>query len=64
MKTARYEVLEQARELRKTMDGLRELHRQGKLEIPAPPEHSDYDFEGHIASLREDDDPWDEIERS
>lgn len=63
MKTARYEVLEQARELRKRMDELRRLHREGKLQIPEPLEHSNYDFDGHVASLRENDDPWDEIER-
>lgn len=63
MKTARYEVLEQARELRKTMDELRKQHQEGKLQIPEPLKNSDYDFEGHIASLREEDDPWDEIER-
>lgn len=63
VKTARYEVLEQARRLRNRMDELRTLYEEGRLQIPDPPERSDYDFDGHIAWLREDDDPGAEIER-
>ena len=57
MKTARYEVLEEARKLHDHMEELR------KRPFPGWPEGSDYDVDGHIAWLREKDDPWDEIER-
>jgi prevent-host-death family protein len=57
MKTARYEVLEEARRLH---DDLEE--RRAKP-FPGWRDDLDYDVEGHIAWLRENDDPWDEIER-
>lgn len=55
MKTARLDVLEQARELRA------ELEAKKDRPLPDFPTDPHYDIEGHIAWLRENDDPWDEI---
>lgn len=55
VKTARYEVLEQAKRLH---DQLKEFK---KLPPPEPLTGSKYDAESHIAWLREDDDPWNEL---
>ena len=57
MKAARLEVLGQARQLHREMEAMR------LLPLPEPRQGSSYDAEGHIAWLRENDDPWDEIER-
>jgi prevent-host-death family protein len=60
MKTARYEVLEEARRLHDHMEEL----RKRPFSWDSLPVISDYDVEGHIAWLREDDDdPWEEVER-
>jgi prevent-host-death family protein len=55
MKTKRHDVLEQARELRA------ELEAKKDHPLPDFPTDPSYDVEGHIAWLRESDDPWDEI---
>jgi prevent-host-death family protein len=57
MKTARYEVLELARKLHD------DLEERRSKPFPGWRNDLDYDVEGHIAWLRENDDPWDEIER-
>lgn len=57
MKTARLEVLEQARKLHEDLEERRKRPFPGWRDFP------DYDVEGHIAWLRQDDDPWNEIER-
>lgn len=59
MKTARLDVLEQARELRRKMDELRKN--------PVTPESfpiiPGYDAEAHIAWNRDREEPWDRVER-
>lgn len=59
MKTARLDVLEQARELRRRMDALKDQPFTGYSVIPG------YDAEAHIAWNREQDreEPWDRVER-
>lgn len=59
MKTARYEVLEQARELRKRMDEL----RKHPVTIDSLPTIPGYDAEAHIAWNRDREEPWDRVER-
>jgi prevent-host-death family protein len=57
MKTARHEALELARRLHD------DLEERRSKPFPGWRDDLDYDVEGHIAWLRENDDPWDEIER-
>ncbi|MBX3093425.1 MAG: type II toxin-antitoxin system prevent-host-death family antitoxin [Cryobacterium sp.] len=59
MKTARYEVLEEARSLRKRLDALRERPITAES-FPVVP---GYDADAHIAEIRESDDPWERVER-
>jgi prevent-host-death family protein len=56
VKTARLDVLEQARQLHAEMAVAR------SQPFPTVPGDSTYDAEGHIAWLRENDDPWDEVD--
>jgi prevent-host-death family protein len=56
MRTARYEALEEARRLHDHMEELR------KRPFPGWRDDLEYDVEGHIAWLRENDDAGDEIE--
>ena len=57
MKTARLDVLEQARELRRRMDALKDQPFTGYPVIPG------YDAEAHIAWNRDREEPWDRVER-
>lgn len=59
MKTARHEVLEQARELHKRMDEL----RKRPVTLDSFPVIPDYDAEAHVAWNRDREEPWDRVER-
>lgn len=59
MKTARLDVLEQARELRRRMDEL----RTRPITPDSFPVISGYDAEAHIAWNRDREEPWDRVER-
>jgi prevent-host-death family protein len=59
MKTARHEVLDQARDIRRRIEEAR-----GKP-YPPPPAGQDWDASAHAAAIRadRDDDPWDRAAR-
>ena len=56
VKTARLDVLERARELRRRMDALKDQPFTGYPVIPG------YDAEAHIAWNRDREEPWDRVE--
>jgi len=59
MKTARYEVLEEAKRLRKRLGELRKL----PITPDSFPVIPGYDAEAHIAWNRDREEPWDRVER-